>query len=106
MTATIDCTAMVDEKSVHDTFSAALNFPSSYGRNLDALYDLLSSCELTLTLTHAAALMSREQVRRLPVIEGRRLVGMVTLSDLSHREDYTMEAAETLSEITANVKNL
>jgi len=56
MTATIDCTAMVDEKSVHDTFSAALNFPASYGRNLDALYDLLSSCELTLTLTHAAAL--------------------------------------------------
>ena len=41
---------------------------------------------------------------RLPVVEGRRLVGMVTLGDLSHREDYSMETAEALSEITANVK--
>ena len=58
------------------------------------------------SLTQAAMTMAREQVRRLPVVEGRRLVGMVTLGDLSHREDYTMEAAEALSEITANVKNL
>ena len=68
--------------------------------------DRVAAVSPDTSLTHAAALMSREQVRRLPVIEGRRLVGMVTLSDLSHREDYTMEAAETLSEITANVKNL
>lgn len=52
----LDCTAMVDEKSVHDAFAQGLEFPASYGRNLDALYDLLSSCELTLTLTNAAAL--------------------------------------------------
>ena len=54
----------------------------------------------------AARLMSKQQVRRLPVVEGRRLIGMVTLSDLSHRDDYAMEAAEALSEITANIKNL
>ena len=50
--------------------------------------------------------MAKEQVRRLPVVEGRRLVGMVSLGDLSQREDYTMEAAEALSEITANIKRL
>lgn len=58
------------------------------------------------SLTQAAACMAKEQVRRLPVVEGRKLVGMVSLGDLSHREDYTMEAAEALSEITANVKQL
>ena len=58
------------------------------------------------SLSHAAACMAREQVRRLPVVEGRRLVGIVSLGDLSHRDDYAMEAAEALSEITANVKNL
>ena len=58
------------------------------------------------SLSHAAACMAREQVRRLPVVEGRRLVGVVSLGDLSHRDDYAMEAAEALSEITANVKNL
>lgn len=58
------------------------------------------------SLEQAAAQMSREQVRRLPVVEGRRLVGMVTLGDLSHRDDYAMETAEALSEITVNVKRL
>ena len=55
-------------------------------------------------LAQASALMAREQVRRLPVVEGRRLVGMLSLGDLSQREEYTMEAAEALTEITANVK--
>ena len=58
------------------------------------------------SLVQAADRMAREQVRRLPVVEGRRLIGMVTLGDLSHRDDYAMEAAEALSEITANIKNL
>lgn len=54
---TIDCTVMVDEKSVHDAFAQALDFPAYYGRNLDAMYDLLSSCpELKLTLINAAAI--------------------------------------------------
>lgn len=58
------------------------------------------------SLVQAADRMAREQVRRLPVVEGRRLVGMVSLGDLSHRDDYAMEAAEALSEITANIKKL
>lgn len=58
------------------------------------------------SLSHAADQMMREQVRRLPVVEGRKLVGMVTLGDLSHRDDYAMEAAEALCEITANIKQL
>ena len=57
MNVTIDCSLMVDEASVHDTFSSALSFPAYYGRNLDALYDLLaSSPDLTLTLENASAL--------------------------------------------------
>ena len=60
----------------------------------------------TESLSQAAAILSREQVRRLPVVEGRRIVGMVSLGDLSHREETAMEAAEALSEITANVKQL
>lgn len=66
----------------------------------------VASIAPTATLEQAADKMAREQVRRLPVVEGRRLVGMVTLGDLSHRDDYVMDAAEALSEITANVKRL
>ena len=58
------------------------------------------------SMYQAAQTMAREQVRRLPVVEGRRLVGVVSVGDLCRREDYAMEAAEALSEITANVKNL
>lgn len=68
--------------------------------------DRVTTVPPTATLTQAAACMAKEQVRRLPVVEGRRLVGMVTLGDLSHRDDYAMDAAEALSEITANVKML
>ena len=52
----------------------------------------------------AAHLMGREQVRRLPVVENGRLLGMVTLADLSRREDYAIEAASALTEISSNVK--
>ena len=53
---TIDCTLLVDEKSVHDTFAQALDFPGYYGRTLDALYDMLTSCpELELKLVNAQA---------------------------------------------------
>lgn len=52
----------------------------------------------------AAGLMAREQVRRLPVTQNGRLVGMLSLGDLAVRSDFTMEAADTLSEICTNVQ--
>lgn len=67
--------------------------------------DRVKSVSPDASLSQAAAYMAREQVRRLPVVEGRRLVGMVSLGDLSHRDDYSLEAAEALSEITSNVKH-
>ena len=41
--------------------------------------------------TAAAGIMAARQVRRLPVTEEGRLVGMVSLADLSRRPDYMME---------------
>lgn len=50
---------------------------------------------------HAAAqLMAGEQIRRLPVLEQDRLVGMLSLADLAHSDFYGMEAAQALTEIT------
>lgn len=51
----------------------------------------------------AAHLMGREQVRRLPVIENGKLCGMVTLGDLANSGETVMDAADALTEITANV---
>lgn len=48
----------------------------------------------------AARLMAAKQVRRLPVVEENRVVGMVSLGDLSASHDCDMEAAAALSEIS------
>ncbi len=47
--------------------------------------------------------MSASQVRRLPVTDGGKLVGMVSLGDLARSEYFSMEAAEALSEISSNI---
>ena len=59
----------------------------------------------TASVDQAAAMLAKEQVRRLPVVEGRRLVGMVTLSDLS-RQAPAEETVDVLREVTANIKHL
>ena len=53
----LDCSVMVDEATVHDEFARGMEFPETYGRTLDALYDLLSTCgETELTLSQAGEL--------------------------------------------------
>lgn len=51
----------------------------------------------------AAHLMGRKQVRRLPVLENGKLCGMVSLGDLAGREDSSMDAADALTDICANI---
>lgn len=47
----------------------------------------------------AAHYMGRQQIRRLPVVENGRLCGMVSLCDLSAREETVMEAGDALAQI-------
>ena len=51
----------------------------------------------------AARMMARMQVRRLPVVEKGKLVGMVSLGDLARSGRMEMEAAQALSEISENI---
>lgn len=53
---------------------------------------------------HAVRLMSEDQVRRIPVVDSGRLVGMVSLCDMARNCNCDMEAAEALSEISSNLK--
>lgn len=84
----------------------ALNRPAEKTSVSMVMTNRVAAVSPSDSLSRAAACMAREQVRRLPVVEGRRLVGMLSLGDLSHNEDYAMEAAEALCEITANIKSL
>ena len=50
----------------------------------------------------AAKRMGRGQVRRLPVVEGGKLIGMVSLADMAGRCD--MEAAAALADISTCIR--
>lgn len=48
----------------------------------------------------AAQLMADKQIRRLPVVEGGRLVGVVSLGDFAIRESLEAQASIALEEIS------
>ena len=54
----LDCREMTDRERLHGLLARELHFPEWYGRNLDALFDLLTTLpgQWTLLLTHASAL--------------------------------------------------
>ena len=51
----------------------------------------------------AAHLMGRKQIRRLPVVDGGKLCGMVSLGDLANREECNPDAADALGQICDNI---
>ncbi|MEY8231322.1 CBS domain-containing protein [Oscillospiraceae bacterium 50-16] len=51
----------------------------------------------------ATQLMSVHQVRRLPVVENGKLVGMISLSDVARSGRFDLEAAQALCEISENI---
>ena len=51
----------------------------------------------------AARVMSAQQVRRLPVVDGGKVVGMISLGDLARCRAFDMEASKALSEISENI---
>ena len=48
---TIDTAQIQDLPSIHHLFRSQLHFPSYYGNNLDALYDMLSTWDEPLMIT-------------------------------------------------------
>ena len=56
------------------------------------------------SVDRAVRVMAQDQVRRLPVLDNGRLVGMVSLCDMARNRDCDMEAAEALTAISANIK--
>lgn len=55
------------------------------------------------TTEEAARLMGARQVRRLPVVERGKLVGMVSLGDLAGMFESNRAAGDALTEISLNI---
>ncbi len=57
-----------------------------------------------MSTREAAQLMSDHQVRRLPVVENERLVGIVSIGDLAVKEGKDGRTGDTLQSISEGVK--
>lgn len=70
--------------------------------------DIMSRSPITIDpgddIRSAAHQMAARQIRRLPVVEGNQVVGMVSLGDLARSHRCDTEAAEALSDISSNLK--
>ena len=51
-------------------------------------------------LRAATHLMATEQVRRLPVVEEGKVVGMLSLADIARKNSFNTEASRTLCDIS------
>jgi len=56
------------------------------------------------TTREATELMSEHQIRRLPVVENDRLIGIVSLGDLAVKEAKDRRVGDTLQSISEGVK--
>jgi len=59
----------------------------------------LVTCESAMDIEEAAALMVQHRVRRLPVLDGEQLVGIVTLDDLAVRSGDLQLAQQMTAEV-------
>lgn len=53
-----------------------------------------------MSIDEAAKLMADKQIRRLPIVKEKKMVGIISIGDLAVRNNYTDEAGEALSEIS------
>lgn len=66
----------------------------------DVMTSQVTTVNPSMTVAEASRIMAQQQIRRLPVVENNRLVGMVALGDLAVNPQTDMEASEALSEIS------
>lgn len=55
------------------------------------------------SVDEASALMAKEKIRRLPVQDNNKVVGMISLSDISKQPQCGKQAAQAFNQITSNI---
>ena len=70
----------------------------------DVVTDELVTGTPEMSTNEAAELMGRHQIRRLPVVENDRLVGIVSLGDIAVKTGDEKRSGDTLQDISQGVK--
>lgn len=71
----------------------------------DAASDDVVTVEPDMSTADAAELMADHQIRRLPVVEGDKLVGILSLGDIAVKEGKDKRTGDTLEDISQGVKH-
>lgn len=71
----------------------------------DVMTKRVLSVSADMGLQEAAALMGKEQVRRLPVMDRGALQGMVSLADVARCQENRSNAADALAELSSPVSH-
>ncbi len=79
---------------------ADYNFDMANTEVTKLMSDKVYSVRPEADVDDALALMRKQQIRRLPVIEEEKLVGMLSIGDVAVRTDYGMETSEAITEIS------
>jgi len=66
----------------------------------DVMTTQVATVSPDMDIRDVSSLMAQQQIRRVPVIENNRLVGMVSIGDLATNRWADTEAAEALTEIS------
>ncbi|WP_394232642.1 CBS domain-containing protein [Niallia oryzisoli] len=68
--------------------------------------DTLITVTSDTSVKEAAKLMAEHQIRRLPVVEGDKLIGIVSLGDFAIREMSDEQAGQALSDISEHTNQI
>jgi CBS domain-containing protein len=71
-------------------------------RVMDVMTSAVSYASPEMDITEVTDIMSQKQIRRMPVLENNKLVGILALGDLAVDRRFDTEASEALSEISKN----
>ena len=66
----------------------------------------IRAVEASEDISRAAQMMSRAQLRRLPVTQNGKLTGMLSMADLARRGEYSMETAQCMESICSPLVRL
>lgn len=70
----------------------------------DVMTGQVDTASPDMDVDDAANIMAERKVRRLPVVEDNKIVGMVSLGDIACNKQFNFEASKALAEISTPAK--